>query len=90
MLLDKGAEVDRADEDGVTPLHATCGNGHIDAARLLLENGAEVDRATEDGETPLHVACDGPSRRGAAAAGQLRRGRPSGKVRLDAAVHRLL
>ena len=45
LLLDKGAEVDRAmRKKGWTPLYAACKNGHIDAARLLLDNGAEVDR----------------------------------------------
>ena len=56
LSLDKGAEVDRAEKDGVTPLYVSCKNGHFDAARLLLDNGAEVDRAKEDGETPLEVA----------------------------------
>jgi ankyrin repeat protein len=42
-LLDKGAEVDRATDDGTTPLFAACEKGHVDAARLLLERGAVVD-----------------------------------------------
>ena len=45
LLLEKGAEVDRADKDGATPLFIACWNGHVDVARLLLDNGAEVDRA---------------------------------------------
>ena len=57
LSLDKGAEVDRAEKDGVTPLYVSCKNGHFDAARLLLDNGAEVDRANKDGATPLFVAC---------------------------------
>ena len=48
LLLDKGAEVDRAMEDGATPLNIACQKGHVDAARLLLEKGAEVDRADEE------------------------------------------
>ena len=39
LLLDKGAEVDRANQNGATPLHIACCTGHVDAARLLLENG---------------------------------------------------
>ena len=57
LSLDKGAEVDRAEKDGVTPLYVSCKNGHFDAARLLLDNGAEVDRADEGGRTPLSEAC---------------------------------
>ena len=58
LLLDNGAEVDRAEEDGGTPLLIACQNGHVDAARLLLDNGAEVNRATERGQTPLFIACE--------------------------------
>ena len=43
LLLEKGAEVDRAaKKDGSTPLHAACENGHVDAARLLLGDAAGV------------------------------------------------
>ena len=57
LLLDRGAEVDRATKKGATPLFIACENGHVDAARLLLERGAEVDRARKDGVTPLFIAC---------------------------------
>ena len=58
LLLEKGAEVDKAEEDGWTPLLLkACWKGHVDAARLLLDKGAEVDRADKDGETPLFNAC---------------------------------
>ena len=40
VLLDNGAEVDRACEDGRTPLYIACQQGHVDVARLLLERGA--------------------------------------------------
>ena len=43
VLLDNGAEVDRACEDGRTPLYIACQEGHVDVARLLLEHGAVVD-----------------------------------------------
>ena len=29
LLLDKGAEVDRARKDGATPLYAACQEGHV-------------------------------------------------------------
>ena len=38
-------------------MHASCLNGHVDAARLLLDKGAEVNKAEEDGWTPLLIAC---------------------------------
>jgi len=55
-LLDEGADVNRANWDGVTPLIIACGNGHVDVARLLLEKGAEVDKAEKEGWTPLIIA----------------------------------
>ena len=57
LLLDNGAEVDRANKNGSTPLHSACFKGHVDAAWLLLDKGAEVDRANENGLTPLMLAC---------------------------------
>ena len=57
LALDGGADVNRADEDGVTPLFVACQQGHVDVARLLLDNGAEVDRTNRNGPTPLFVAC---------------------------------
>jgi hypothetical protein len=57
LLLEKGADVNRADKNGATPLHAACFKGRATVAWLLLEKGAEVDRATGRGETPLFIAC---------------------------------
>ena len=54
--LDNGADVDLGGQNGITPLHAACGNGHVDVARLLLEKGAMVDWRDSDGRTPLFAA----------------------------------
>ena len=56
LLLDGGAEVDRANKDGSTPLIIACFNGHVDAARLLLDKGADINRANNQGTTPLAIA----------------------------------
>ena len=55
-MLDNGAKVDRATEDGATPLYIACEKGRADAARLLLGNGAKVDMAEKDGRTLLDIA----------------------------------
>ena len=39
-MLDNGADVDRANKNGATPLYAACEKGHVDAVRLLLQRGA--------------------------------------------------
>ena len=57
-LLKKGADVNQATENGMTPLWIACFKGHVDVARLLLDKGAEVDRATKNGATPLMIACE--------------------------------
>ena len=56
LLLDKGAEVDRAGKYDQTPLYAACQEGHVDVARLLLDKGADVNRTTKGGQTPLSIA----------------------------------
>merc|ERR1719399_2718364 len=56
-LLYEGADVNRADEDGWTPLLIACQHGHVDRARNLLDKGAAVDRAQKQGATPLYIAC---------------------------------
>ena len=64
LLLDKGAEVDRARTDGATPLFIACENGHVDVARLLLDKGAAVDWVRDsDDATPLYIACANGRRR---------------------------
>ena len=57
------------------PLHIACGNGHVDAARLLLDKGAEVDRANQNG-TPLYVACQNDTSTRHGVVGQRRGRRP--------------
>ena len=54
--LARGAAVDAADVDGVTPLFSACEGGHLEVVRELLAWGAAADAADEDGTTPLRIA----------------------------------
>jgi|GEM_PF-3982032 len=55
-----GANVNRADATGSTPLHSAAWRGDVAMARLLVEHGALVDRPdARIGETPLHSAARG-------------------------------
>ncbi|XP_026331683.1 ankyrin repeat domain-containing protein 50-like, partial [Hyposmocoma kahamanoa] len=55
-LLAAGANPDKADAEGRTPLIAAAYMGHADIVRALLDAGANIDHADEDGRTALSVA----------------------------------
>ena len=69
MLLEAGAEKDKADDQGQTPMYWAVRNlrlplargeigyyGYHDCLKLLLEAGADKDKANNRGWTPLHAA----------------------------------
>ena len=56
LLLNKGADPNMENLNGLTPLHRAAYHGTRDMVKLLLDNGAEPDRADRDGRTPLHWA----------------------------------
>ena len=56
-LHQKGANVDLADEDGVTPVYWVTKEENTERLELLLtEFGADPNQANNDGETPIHHA----------------------------------
>lgn len=57
LLLDLGAKIDQADEEGKTPLISTACTGAVDTMKILLERGAQIEsRFGEELSTPLHCA----------------------------------
>ncbi|MGE5193222.1 MAG: ankyrin repeat domain-containing protein [Deltaproteobacteria bacterium] len=54
LLIDRGADVNVVNKDGITALMWAAGD--IDKVRLLLARGAKVDVRTEMGRTPLLIA----------------------------------
>ena len=57
LLLEHGADADRTNDLGYTPLHYAAQRGYLEVVRLLLvENGADVDRTNKYGRTPLDCA----------------------------------
>ena len=52
----KGAGIDLANTDGVTPLSIEAAKGHASVVELLLSKGAGIDIANTDGVTPLFIA----------------------------------
>ena len=55
-LLEAGADVDAAEEDGSTALHVAARMARLSVVERLLEAGADVDAAKKVGSTALHVA----------------------------------
>ncbi len=58
ILLDAGAQIEKADADGVTPLLMSVLNGHISLAQMLIARGAHVNVSDWYGQTPLWAAVD--------------------------------
>ena len=56
LLMARGADVKRTDNQGHTALHAAARYASVDAVRELLRLGADVDAVGDDGFTPLHSA----------------------------------
>jgi glycerophosphodiester phosphodiesterase len=58
LLIEKGASVDIADDDGETALLLAIRNGFLDGVKILIELGhANVDHSEKiNGVTPLMVA----------------------------------
>ena len=58
LLIERGADVNLAYEDGWTPLHFATVLGEKEIVKLLLGQGAAVDQANSNGDTPLMIAAD--------------------------------
>jgi ankyrin repeat protein len=57
MLIDRGADLNIAENHGFTPLHLACDTGHESVVRMLIDGGADLNLANRRGRTPLHAAC---------------------------------
>jgi ankyrin repeat protein len=61
LLLDKGADVNRADLAGVTALHVAAREGNLELIQLLVDRGTKLDRKDEYDKTPLDWTAETPS-----------------------------
>jgi len=58
ILVEKGADLNAADLEGVSPLLLALINGHYDVAGFLIGKGANVNAADKTGRTALYAAVD--------------------------------
>jgi len=58
LLIEKGADVDAKDKQGIGILLSAVWSGNKEATQLLLLNGADINIEDNDGHTPLWWASD--------------------------------
>lgn len=58
LLLDFGAEIDLADENGSRPLHAAAARGHVKVLRTLVDRGANTYKPNKLGWKPVDYSSD--------------------------------
>jgi ankyrin repeat protein len=55
-MIEAGADVNQATDNGWTPLSIAAQQGHETVVWAMIEAGADVNKATDDGWTPLSIA----------------------------------
>ena len=58
LLIDKGADVNKADKDGRTPLFVAAEAGYAEIVELLANNGADINKVDVYKYTPLNAAAE--------------------------------
>jgi ankyrin repeat protein len=57
-LIAAGVDVNKADNDGETPISRASRHGHLEVVQALIAAGADVMKASDEGRVPLHEAVD--------------------------------
>ncbi|XP_061196628.1 E3 ubiquitin-protein ligase MIB2-like [Saccostrea echinata] len=59
LLLQGGADPNKSNKDGRTPLHMACIEAYYNMVKILLDHGVSISVSDNDGNTPLHCALGG-------------------------------
>lgn len=59
LLLDRGADINIRDLEGVTPLIFAAAMGSLECVKILIQRGADINAQDEKGYTALIVAAEG-------------------------------
>ena len=55
-LVKHKADIDKAENNGLSPLHIAAQSGNLEIVQKLLEHGADVNKAANNGANSLHIA----------------------------------
>jgi len=55
-LIEKGANVNKPDKDGNTPLIISCKSNNDNIVKYLIQNRADISKVNNDGDSPLKIA----------------------------------
>ena len=62
MLIERGADVDLADCDGVSPVHLLYEYEEVELLQLLVKHGADINWKNKKGRSLAHRVCDFPQK----------------------------
>lgn len=57
LLIERGANLDLRNGEGLTPLHVACRSGNLEAAQVFIEAGVDVNAQTSAETNSHHGAC---------------------------------
>jgi len=53
-----GADINKGNNNNITPLSVACYNEHIEVVKYLVEHGTDINKEDRFDNTPLSIACE--------------------------------